>query len=338
MNYHWNYGDRVLNLPAAALGAGADAVQLQVLLLLADGMTDPAALGEAANLTERTVRDAIAFWESTGILTADGKTEAGSEAAPAAKKKTSAAKEEKAGAPAKKLARPDEIPTYSLTELNEMMERRRSLRSLVDESQQILGKMFNTYEINILFGMVDYLGLNEDYLLLLLAHCAKIGKTGLRTIERYAIALADRGITSADVLEEELRADEERHTLEGKVRAMFGMKTRSLTAKEQRMIGEWIGFGYGEEIIRRAYEITVDRINEPSMKYAAAILDRWHAEGLKTPEEIDRYEEAHRSEKGVDRNLAVGTSSFDTDEFFDAALKRAMNAGAGKKKENEQNG
>ena len=329
MNIQWNFGDRVLNLPAAALDAGADAGQLRVLLALAAGTTDPAAVAEATGLTDGAVRDAVGFWENAGVL----KTE-GTEKKPAAEK----APAEKSGEQKRRLARPDEVPTYSLTELNDMMERRHSLRNLVDESQQILGKMFTAYEINVLFGMVDYLQLNEDYILLLLAHCARIGKTGIRSIERYAISLVDRGVTTAGSLEEELRADELRHTLEGKVRAMFGMKSRTLTTKEQRLIGEWIGFGYGEDVIRRAYEETVDRIHEPSMPYTAAILDRWHAEGLKTVEEVDRYIEAHRGEKGIDRDLAKGTSSFDTDEFFRAALERGMKIGNGEKKEDGKNG
>ena len=336
--YQWNYGDRVLNLPAAALDAGADAQQLQVLLLMAGGLTDPEAIGAASGLSAQTVREAIAFWNAAGILSTNG------QATPAKKAsaKRSAGTESVSSGPVKpekKLARPDEIPSYSLSELNEMMDRRKSLRNMVDEAQQILGKMFNTYEINVLLGMVDYLNLNEEYILLLLAHCVRIGKTGLRMIERYAIALVDRGITTTEALEEEMQSAEERHSLEGKVRSMFGMKSRSLTEKEQKLIASWIGFGYGEEIIRRAYEITVDRINEPSMKYAGAILDRWHAEGLKTIGEIDRYEEEHRTAKGVDRNLANGTSSFDTDEFFKAALKRGMNGKTtAKKKENGTNG
>lgn len=331
--YQWNYGDRILNLPAAALDAGADAQQLQVLLLMAGGLTDPEAIGAAAGLSTQAVRKAIAFWNGAGILSAVGQD---------TQKKKAPAKKSAAAEPVKqekKLPRPDEIPSYSLSELNEMMDRRKSLRNMVDEAQQILGKMFNTYEINVLLGMVDYLNLNEEYILLLLAHCVRIGKTGLRMIERYAIALVDRGITTTEALEEEMQSAEERHSLEGKVRSMFGMKSRSLTEKEQKLIASWIGFGYGEEIIRRAYETTVDRINEPSMKYAGAILDRWHAEGLKTIGEIDRYEEEHRTAKGVDRNLANGTSSFDTDEFFKAALKRGMNGKTtAKKKENGTNG
>ena len=308
MKDHWNYGDHVLNLPAAALDAGADARQLHILLWLArEPEADAPTLARKVGCSVREAESALTFWRSAGILRSEHPVEK------AAKKPAETEK---------KLARADEIPTYSISELNDMMERRQSLRALVDEAQQILGKMFNTYEINILLGMVDYLNLDEDYILLLLAHCARIEKKGLRTIERYAISLIDRGITTSAALEEQVQDLEAQHTLEGKVRSIYGMKSRSLTAKEQKMIAAWIGFGYGEDIIRRAYEITVDTIHEPSMQYANAILDRWHAEGLKTLEEIDRQIEKERAEKDAKGNSDFKT--FDPDAAFEAALKRSF--------------
>lgn len=319
MTYRWNYGDGILNLPAAALDAGASAQQLHILLLLAkSGDATAKSLAKDANCSLREAENALAFWCKAGILVSknESKAEQVSE-----KKVPTAQKPEKQE---KKLARADEIPTYSVSELNGMMDRRQSLRAMVNEAQQILGKMFNTYEINLLLGMVDYLELDEDYILLLLAHCARIEKKGLRAIERYAISLIDRGITTSAALEEQVQILEAQHTLEGKVRSIFGMKSRSLTEKERKMIGAWIGFGYGEDVIRRAYEITVDAIHEPSMQYTNAILDRWHAEGLKTLDEIDRKIEAERAAKSAERSTDSDFKTFDADAAFEAALKRSF--------------
>lgn len=312
MMIQWNFGGRVLTLPAAVAGLDASAQQFRVLFLIASGTADPAALAAATGYKKAEIEEILAFWQDAGILQITPPLPSKK-----AVKQAVAPPEQKP----KKLARADEIPTYSLAELNAMMERRQSLRTLVEEAQQMAGKLFNTYEINILFGMVDYLELDEDYILLLLAHCARIEKKGMRTIERYAISLIDRGITTAEALEEEVQKMEARHTLEGKVRSIFGLKSRSLTAKEQKLIAGWAEFGYGEEIIRRAYEITVDSIHEPSMQYTNAILDRWHASGYKTPEEIDAALEAEK-EKKTDSSGA-DFKTFDPDAAFAAALKRS---------------
>lgn len=311
MKLQWNFGDRVLNLPAAALSAGADAAQLHILLLCAAGEDAEAVYPPSA------VKDALAFWRRAGVLAGEEEPEA--KAAMARPAAIPAAEPEPK--PAGKLARADEIPTYSAAELNGMMDRRRSLRVMVDEAQRICGKMFNVYEVNILIGLTDYLGLDEDYILLLLAHCMHIGKTGMRVIERYAISLVDGGVTTVPALEEHIRVREERHTLEGKVRAMFGMKSRSLTDSERKKIAAWMEYGYGEDVIRRAYEITVDTIHEPSMKYVHAILDRWHAEGLTDLGQIDRKLAEEREAKTA---ATGGNGSFNTDAFFEKALRRSF--------------
>ena len=323
MNIQWNFGGRVLTIPAAVAETDASPRQLRLLFLVAAGTTDLSALAEALNCKRSEVEEMLAFWQAAGVLQTDLSL-------PKQEKRV-AAKQELPTQKPKKLARADEIPTYSLAELNAMLERRESLRAMIEEAQRMMGKLFNTYEINILLGMTDYLELDEDYILLLLAHCMRIEKKGLRTIERYAISLVDRGITTAAALEEEVQTIEQRHTLEGKVRAVFGLKSRSLTTKEQKLIAAWAEFGYGEEIIRRAYEITVDAIHEPSMSYTNAILERWHANGLNTLEEIEKALETERAEKekAAGEPSKADFKTFDPNDAFEAALRRSY-----KKKDN----
>ena len=312
MMIQWNFGGRVLTLPSAVADVEASARQYRLLFLVASGVTSLADLAAAMDCKQAEIKELLAFWQSAGVLQTDLSL-------PTAEKPAGKAAERRTET---KLARAAELPTYSIDELNALMERRQSLRSMIEEAQQIMGKLFNTYEISVLLGMADYLELDEDYILLLLAHCVRIEKKGMRTIERYAISLIDRGITSAEALEEQVQIIEAQHTLEGKVRAIFGLKSRSLTSKEQKLIAAWAGFGYGEEIIRRAYEITVDSIHQPSMQYTNAILERWHAAGLKTPEEIEKALEAERAEKDAGSS-GSDFKTFDANAAFEAALRRS---------------
>lgn len=317
MKLQWNFGGRVLTLPSSVAGINASARQLRLLFLLAAGTTELSALAGELNCKQSEIKEDLAFWQAAGVLQTDLALPAQAEKNPAASPAPATSEKPK------KLARADEIPTYSTEELNAMLDRRASLRAMIEEAQRIMGKLFNTYEINVLLGMVDYLELDEDYILLLLAHCVRIEKKGMRTIERYAISLVDRGITTADALEEQVQLIEAQHTLEGKVRAIFGLKSRSLTAKEQKLIAAWASFGYNEEIIRRAYEITVDTIHQPSMQYTNAILERWHATGLKTLEEIETALEAERAERKKNGDSTADFKTFDPNAAFEAALRRS---------------
>ena len=106
------------------------------------------------------------------------------------------------------------------------------------------------------------------------------------------------------------------------VRKLFGMKSRSLTAKEKKCISKWFGeLGYGEALVTKAYELTVAATNEASMPYANAILERWYAEGFKTLEDVENAEKTRAETVKSEQS----SGSFDTDDFFEAALKRSYN-------------
>ncbi len=315
-----NFQQEALVLPGAVLSccADADAAALRVLLWLASDLTlydKPKQLAKLADCDQKSLKAILQFWRMYGVLCEEESVPAISPAV------TEAPKPEK---PAKKelLRRADELPNYTSTELAELLEKRAGVRALVDEAQQMLGKMFNPSEVNILIGMLDYLGIGEEAILLLLAHCKKIGKTNLRSIEKYAYTLAEKGITEPEAMEEEIQRAELMHSFEGEVRTLFGMPKRALTSRESKMLAAWMSFGYGIDVVRVAYEMTIHAINDPSMPYANSILERWNANGWKSLSEIEEGIAAEKAKKAGNKT-ELG-NSFDTDDFFEAALRRSF--------------
>ncbi len=313
-----NFGQEVLVLPASVLSHldAATPEQLRVLLWLASDLSlvsKHKQLAKLAGCDAATARAAVDFWCACSLL-----GEAGESAVPAMATVS-------AEAPVKKkLQRADELPNYTSVELAELLEARASVRVLIDEAQRILGKMFNPNDVNIMVGMLDYLGMNEECILLLLAHCKRIGKSNLRAIEKYAYSMVDKGINDAETMEEEICRVEAMHTFEGEVRALFGMKSRALTSKESKMLASWLSFGYDVNIVRMAYEITVNATGEPSVAYTNAILEKWNANAWKTETEIEAGMTAEREKReGATGKKELG-NSFDTDDFFEAALQRGF--------------
>ncbi|MBQ9798089.1 MAG: DnaD domain protein [Clostridia bacterium] len=319
-----NFGQEVLVLPASVLSHVDEATpeQLCVLMWLASDLSLASKhkqLAKLAGCDTKSLKEAIRFWCKCGLILQEGEEPSVSAMATVRE----AAEPEKVQK--KPLQRANELPVYTSTELSELLEARASVRVLVDEAQQILGKMFNPSDINTLIGMLDYLGMSEECILLLLAHCKRIGKVNLRAIEKYAYALVDKGITDAEAMEAEICAAEAMHSFEGQVRSLFGMKARALTSKEGKMLSSWISFGYDIDIVRMAYEITVDATGEASLPYANAILEKWNANGWKSSAQI---EEGLKAEKSKREAKKAGASelgnSFDTDDFFEAALQRGF--------------
>ena len=313
-----NFKQEVLVLPASVLSHldAATPEQLHILLWLASDLSLASKhkqLAKLAGCDTATARDAIAFWCDCGVL-----GDAGESIPTMATVSTDV--------PAKKkLQRADELPNYTSTELAELLEARASVRVLIDEAQRILGKMFNPNEVNIMVGMLDYLGMNEECILLLLAHCKRIGKSNLRAIEKYAYTMVDKGINDVESMEDEICTVEAMHTFEGEVRALFGMKSRALTSKEGKMLSAWLSFGYNIDIVRMAYEITVNATGEPSLPYTNAILEKWNANAWKTTDEIEAGMNAEREKRegNATPQKELG-NSFDTDDFFEAALQRGF--------------
>lgn len=316
---------------------------LRILLCLAanpyaatDGERAIGEVAERLSLVRATVEVSLSFWRGAGVLTQE-ETEmtlpekpkrARSAKSPAAKPSSGAGTARGAG-DSREAAKPDGkgavllpekgLPVYSAEELETLIAGNQPMQELLNAAQQVFGKIFNTAEFSVVVGMVDHLGFDGEYVLLILSHCRRMNKKSIRYAEKVALTLHDEGITDARTLEDHLHTIERMAEAEGQIRQMFGIGARQLTAKEKNKIGKWVGvMGLPMDVIRKAYEITVDSTKDhtASVSYANTILERWHAAGYRTLEDVEAALAEYK------KNKVNNGSSFDVDEFFAAALKR----------------
>lgn len=301
--------------------ASGDDLKVLVCLCACEGNADEKKLTKLSGCKSESVRDALSFWRGAGVIeTADGKSEENgkdmteTDAQPEAQAEH---KEEKASN--KKLERSAELPNYTSAELSKILEERNETATLINECNNILGKVLNVHEINVLIGLLDYLGLDCEYIMMLLTYCVNNGKKTVHYAEKTAFALYDAGITTAAELSEELRRRDLVASMQGRIRTLFGLGERAFTTKEKKFISAWVGeMGYSIEVIEKAYEVTADATGNASLPYANSVLERWFKEGHRTLEDIEMSYKKNAEGKGA------GESSFDTDDFFEAAIKRAL--------------
>ena len=324
MSVTLTYGDDVIAIPAKALECNAGLMELRVLMVLCRhrelASSYPEGISELAHLAgceTGAIREAIAFWCGTGILHASS-----SEGTP-----TRTVKADRA------LIR-DTVPNYSGEELAALVESDSGdLKYLVAECQRILGKMLSRTELEKLAALSDYLRLEKEYILLLVQYCARQNKRSMAYIVRTAYGLFNEGIDDYPKLDAHIRHREKYQSVIGRLRRMLGIGDRELTKKENAFIGQWIEeFGFPLEVIRIAYDITVDSIKEVSFDYMGKILESWHEAGAVTPEAVNALLEERRRQKDAERSAKKkgeggdDFSTFRTDEFFEAALKRSKEA------------
>lgn len=316
-----SYGSGVSVLPASAIDLvdKAKKFDLKVLLLISSSEKYregkfASRIAERLSCGEDEVHNSIAFWNGAGVIDIVGAEEKKSSDKP----RTKASAEEVEEKPATKRARQSELPIYSSSELNALLEKHKNAITLIDECQNILGKIFTASDIKVIMALIDYLGLDNDYILVLMHHCAEKEIKSIRYIEKMAVSCVDEGFTEAKVLEAALYEREEKHQIENRIRGIFGIGTRKLTAKEKKQVETWIAdYKFGLDVIEKAYEITVGATNKPSIHYANAILEKWYSLGAKGIDDVNALLEAREQEKSTEG------SSFNVDDFFDAALKRS---------------
>jgi DnaD/phage-associated family protein len=299
----------------------ADEADLQLLLLLSlhkdSDELDMEEIRASLELTEEELAASVKYWRGAGILKKVKKTDA--KATPAKDKKV----EGKSAHANGKLERADAAPSYTSAELADLIEKRAGAEKFMNTAQQIMGKMFSTREMNILWGMVEYIGFDEECVLSILTYVASIDKKTVKYAEQLAFSLYDEGLTDKASIEERLAKMSAARSVRGRVEAMFGMTGRALTTREKKFLTAWTEtMGFDADVIRLAYEITVDNTGEASLPYANKILESWHQSGLHTADEVSAEIEKSRAAKKNAK--ATSTKSFDTDEFFEAALKRTF--------------
>ncbi len=301
-----NIKGETITLPRSVLDrlADVDAADLRVLLYVAGADAfDEAEAAAALQISEAEVRSSVKYWRGAGVI------------APRSAKKESQKKENaKPKATPKKPLREKTAVKLTAGELCEIAEENADFRTLIDTAQQTAGWMFNTAEIEIIASLYTTLRLSAEYILSLVSYFVAQREKPLRYLEKVAYGFIDEGVDTAAALEEKLRWLERFEGRAGTVRKLFGIGGRELTAREKDYLVNWFDvYGYGDEMIRLAYEKTVNATGKASLAYANGILKKWHADGVKTAADLD---------KGMAKTTGVA-SSFDVDDAFAKALARS---------------
>ncbi len=322
------YGTEVCTIPLRAVSEkGAERTDLLVLLNLSacPSMADDIpALAKKIGCTVKKIESAIDFWIECGVFEL---AEGGS-----CEEKIASANgqsHEREESDPEKKTRFENRPVYDSAEIAAIASRDNgTVRMLIDECQRITEKIFTPSETSKIIGMVDYLGLDLEHILLLFTYCVRRGKKSVSYIEKTAYNLYDEGIDSAAKLEEYIKHKEELESKENEQKALLGISGRSLVQKEREAFKKWQDeWHLTPEIIRLGYEETVTKTGKYNLAYLAKVLESWYLAGLTTIQKITEAENKFHSEK-TKETQSIGSSSFDTDEFVALALKRSYDSAA----------
>ncbi len=193
-----------------------------------------------------------------------------------------------------KALRPAEPPVYTEEDLVREQNRGAGFQQLIGEAQRRLGKLLSTEELKILLSLYDYLGLPADVISVLISFCIQRARLrggqrlpSMRTMEREAYHWADLGIDTLEEAAAHVQQQLEKQTKAGQIRKVLQLQHRKLTPGEEKMVMQWIDWGFEKAEIAMAYEKTCINTGGLKWPYLHSILTSWHKQGLHTVQAIE---------------------------------------------------
>ncbi len=312
--------------------SNADENDLKILiaLLMAAGddgeLPEELSVGDLLGMSSAEVNASLKFWRGAGIVGGARATAKAAKSESVENTEKAEKSEEKPQAPYTTAHRNGAveksvgISSYGSEELATLFEKRKVTAEFIDEAQRVFGKTFNSYDTGIVVGLIDQFGFEEEAVLAILSYVTRKGKKGVRAVEKKAIEFYDEGCTRTHEVLAKIELIERSKEIISKVKQLFGIGSRELSKTERTLFEKWTQkFEYDIDVIRHAYDITVDNTQKSAPKYTDRILENWYVAGLRTLDAIIEYENGKSKEK-----KEGSLKSYDLDDFYEAALQRSL--------------
>lgn len=277
--------------------------QLKVLLLaLRQGQSpvDTAGIAGRLGLTEDEVDDCLQYWQEAQLFT-EGSAPQPEKAAPAPAE------------PPKKTVE-EGVTTIrsrghlSPGEVNALLREDKRFAGLAAELEKARGSVLSPSEREILAYLCGSLELTPEYLLVAAAYCRDRGKKKMSYLEKMVAGWLEEGIDTYEKAEVHIRRLTRQEDDEGRIRRLFGLPERALTAREKACINRWCGeYMTPDALIKLAYDRAVEATGKVSFAYIDKVLAAWAAKGITTVE-------AAEAERTAAQKAAAGEYSFDIGE------------------------
>ena len=187
-----------------------------------------------------------------------------------------------------------EAPEYTAGDVSALARSDPAFEAVVAEAESALGRVLNSNDLKLIFGIYDYWGLPADVIMLLLHHCVekyqlRYGpgrKPTMRYVETEAQYWARNEVNTLDAAEEMILRERERRGAAAAIAEALQISGRAPTAGEAKYIDSWLGMGFGPEAVAEAYDRTVLSTGKLTWKYLDRILRSWDEQGFHSLEAI----------------------------------------------------
>lgn len=284
-------------LPKSVLNQLKSATEAEVKVLLylfARKEAETAEICRDLGIRPGDAEAAVAFWRGAGIFQDD------------------------TSKPKKHVAPPSSLfKSYDSDTIREKLDNP-DFKQCCDLVGEKLGKQLNKNDYSSLVYLADYVGLPPEMIGGVAALAVERGKPSMQYLMTTALRMyQEDGIDSYEKFEKHLAHLEERKSIDNRFRKMCGFGDRELTTKEAGFLNCWFDeWGMPFEVVRLAYEKTVDNTGKIKMGYMNTILKGWFENGWMTEESVKANAKKD--------NLTGAAGYGDRSAFYEAALRKGF--------------
>ena len=299
MDINLNLGEwnSVFSVPSSVVDKHlktASSVYVKVLLVIlrnAGNRMNDQQISEQLSVPVDEVKEAVRYWEAAGIFSFGGNE----------------------GLRTSNITMLSSKPSYlSTIEISKLVETKPEVKFMFDKLELIYGRPVTSTEQRSYIYLYEAAGMPADVMVMIAEYCVSIDKSSIRYIEKTALNWADEGINSHEKAVERMLQLSEVHQAETKIKKCFGIDNRNLSANEKKYIKTWCNeYHFDLDMIKIAYDRTVDGIGKLSFPYVNTILKSWYDNHIKTAEDIQEKESPNRDKKAK----RYSDSSYDLQEF-----------------------
>ena len=201
----------------------------------------------------------------------------------------------------------------------EELEKNMEFRDLYEDVQNKLHAIINPHELEIIFNL--YNRMESELLLKIAEYCGeksgKNPKSAVNYFEKTALGLCNDGIVTAKQYDEYIESAKKVSEYEVKIRKIFGLGDKKLSAKERGFIKVWATeYNFSDEMIIEGFNKAVN-VNKATIPYINAIYLSWHEKGFKNTEDI-------KSEFNKNTGAKKSDPEFNSEQFFEKLVRKSL--------------
>lgn len=205
---------------------------------------------------------------------------------------------------------------YTSRDIAQRINTDSAVNFLFKEVQALYGRVLKTTESRMVLQLTDFYGLPAEVAVMLLKYCFRVGKTTPNYILATAQDWSNENIRTVSEADAHLLKLEKRFSVEENLRRAMDMKTK-FSPNQLTYIKTWSeDWGFAEDMIILAYEITLDKTGSLNFSYTNKILENWKNSGIFNTADAKRESEERRS-KSTKKKPDSSSSSIDMDDVME---------------------